>query len=326
MARLSAVTMTAGPATSRISPLARANRGSLDGLYGTPRAGSLRVAAQPVAVAEYPAGATFGPRMNTGFEFVWVLQGGATWTCRQQSIELGPGEILLTRPGMCDFFEWHATSPSRHAYIHFQVEEGLDGLGVQASWPLVQRLVPGTPLEGLCRYLPALVASGAPDPTRITEPAVALMLTLFVLGPERRAESAQALPAPLVRAFEMVRRTWSESGPRLISLEELAAGAAVSREHLARLFRRRFGLGAVATLERLRLVRSAMLLLRTNMTVSEVATICGFASPYHFSRRFHRLYGTPPTRYRRLPCADPAAPLAGAGLYGVASLLWIEGD
>lgn len=289
-----------------------------------PTAPDLRIAAQPVAIADYPPGATFGPRTLTSFEFVWILHGSAAWTWEGQRIELRPGEIVLIRPGMRDQFHWHPTTPSRHAYIHFRIDSGAEALGAQETWPLVHPLIAGEPLDALCRHLLTLSVGGARDPIRITAAAVGLMVTLFVL--ERPTEKAQSLPAPLVRALQFVRQSWSESGLRPISMEELAAGAAVSRAHLERLFRNWFGLGAIASLERLRLARAATLLLRTNLSVSEVADLSGFVSPFHFSRRFHKLYGTPPNKYRKLPWEDPTAPLGAATLHGVASWLWIDGD
>jgi AraC family transcriptional regulator len=42
----------------------------------------------------------------------------------------------------------------------------------------------------------------------------------------------------------------------------------------------------VAAFELLRLARAATLLVRSNLSVAAVAHACGFANPYHFSRRF----------------------------------------
>jgi transcriptional regulator GlxA family with amidase domain len=57
----------------------------------------------------------------------------------------------------------------------------------------------------------------------------------------------------------------------------------------------------VSALGLLRLSRAAMLLARSNLSVEAIAHDCGFANPYpyHFSRRFHRVYGQPPGRHRR---------------------------
>jgi len=49
----------------------------------------------------------------------------------------------------------------------------------------------------------------------------------------------------------------------------------------------------------MRLDRAAQLLLTTELQVSECAAECGYADVYHFSRAFKRVFGSPPSAYRR---------------------------
>jgi AraC family transcriptional regulator len=99
--------------------------------------------------------------------------------------------------------------------------------------------------------------------------------------------------------------------------------ACVSSGYLSRLFRHHYGIGPVAAFELLRLARAATLLLRSNLSVAAVAHDCGFANPYHFSRRFHRVYGHPPGRYRRAtPRPQPTEPLAQAALLALSDRIW----
>jgi AraC family transcriptional regulator len=90
--------------------------------------------------------------------------------------------------------------------------------------------------------------------------------------------------------------------------------------YLSRLFRQHLGIGPVAALELLCLARAATLLTRSNLRVAAVAHDCGFANPYHFSRRFRGVYGQPPGRSRRATTRPvPSEPLAQAGLLASAS-------
>ena len=108
-----------------------------------------------------------------------------------------------------------------------------------------------------------------------------------------------------------------------LSLEDLAAGASISTGYLSRVFRRHYGIGPVAAFELLRLARAATLLVRGNLSVAAVANDCGFANPYHFSRRFHHRHGQPPGRYRHTPeRRQPAEPLAQAGLLALNDHPW----
>lgn len=268
-------------------------------------------------VAVYPPGATFGPRLLPDFEFVWLLQGTAEWRHDQGAIALGASSLLLGRPGMRDAFTWDRERPTRHAYLHFRLDGRLAGLPDPARWPLVRRLPDDDPLRPLLRYLLKV------GEDRSTGEVLRLLLTLFVRGPLPDRDD-QRPPPPLEALLELVRRAWSPPAPtRPLPLRELAAGACVSPGYLSRLFRQHYGIGPVAAVELLRLARAATLLVRSNLSVAAVAHDCGFANPYHFSRRFHRVYGQPPGRYRRAPARlEPGEPLARAGLSPLADRIW----
>jgi AraC family transcriptional regulator of arabinose operon len=57
----------------------------------------------------------------------------------------------------------------------------------------------------------------------------------------------------------------------------------------------------MAWLERRRLETACTLLLGTARSIQEIAAAVGFANPFHFSTRFRRLIGRPPSAWRRSP-------------------------
>jgi AraC family transcriptional regulator len=268
-------------------------------------------------VAVYPPGATFGPRELPDFEFVWLLQGTAEWRYDQGSITLGPNSLLLGRPGMRDSFVWDRSRPTRHAYLHFRLEGDLPRLPDPALWPLVRRLPDDDPLRPLLRYLLKV------GEDRSTEEVLRLLLTLFVQGPLPDRDG-ERLPPHLDGLLAHVRRAWSPPAPtRPLSLQELAAAAHLSPGYLSRVFRHHYGIGPVAAVELLRLARAATLLTRSNLSVAAVAHDCGFANPYHLSRRFRRVYGQPPGRYRRAVVRlEPNEPLARVGVLALSERVW----
>lgn len=179
------------------------------------------------------------------------------------------------------------------------------------------------PLRPLLRYLLSLAEDRSSDHRQTIHEVLGLLLTLFVQGPLPDPDQRRQ-PPHLDALLEFVRSAWSPPAPtRALSLEELAAGACISTGYLSRVFRRHHGIGPVAALELLRLARAATLLTRSNLSVAAVAHDAGFANPYHFSRRFHRVYGQPPGRYRHAPTRlEPNEPLAHAGLLALSDRIW----
>ena len=83
-----------------------------------------------------------------------------------------------------------------------------------------------------------------------------------------------------------------------ISLGELAAFAALSEYHFARMFRESFGMPPHQYVLARRLERARWLLRETALPLGEVALACGFSSASHFSNRFRAAMGGSPGAYR----------------------------
>ncbi|WP_147375342.1 helix-turn-helix transcriptional regulator [Jiangella rhizosphaerae] len=266
------------------------------------------------AVADYPPGSTFGPRDARTYEFVWLLSGSATWHWDDMRVPLAPGTLLLVRPGMRDSFRWDPRRPTRHAYVHFTLSgPAVDG----AMWPVVRDLGGRPdPMGALCQYLLWLGATCPPGWRRQAAETLRLLVLTFLAPPPAASDDASGgLPEPIVAAMSAVRSAWSDGVARPVGLEQLAAAAGVSVSTLCRAFQRRFGLGPVAALERLRLARAEPLLWMSNLSLQAIAVQCGFADAYHFSRRFRAVYGVAPSVFRTTPPqAAPPSPLDAAGL------------
>jgi len=282
-----------------------------------------------VQLADYPAGALFGPRLLEDYEFVWLLRGSAIWSTHdvdhsralvsREARLLQPGTLALATAGIIDSYHWDDNQLSTHAYVHFRIREAGD-LGPQFSWPAVRSLPSSPVLAGLCSYLVELSGQESAAARSRGDQMIGVLLDLFVSGP---LETAQVRLHPYIAAAQQYARSaWLADGPRLIGVEELAAAVCVSVGHLFRLFRREYGCGPAQALELVRLARSAVALQRSNASIAEVARHEGFANAYHFSRRFSFRYGRPPGAYRALgPGPEPLEPVREAGLLPFAGLL-----
>ena len=133
----------------------------------------------------------------------------------------------------------------------------------------------------------------APDPSSELA-AEGLVLQLLALG--RRENSARPLrSAWLPEAVELLH----ERTPRSPSLTELADAVGVHPGHLARAFRRAYGVTVCEYSRSLRLDWAAAQL-AGDASLAEVAVEAGFADQSHFTRAFRRHTGVTPGRYRAL--------------------------
>jgi AraC-like DNA-binding protein len=84
-----------------------------------------------------------------------------------------------------------------------------------------------------------------------------------------------------------------------LNIGQLTKVANLSRSVLFRKFQREFGISPVRWLNNYRIDRAKEYLLRSDMTIAEVAAATGFADPLYFSRQFTREAGVSPRKYRQ---------------------------
>lgn len=89
-----------------------------------------------------------------------------------------------------------------------------------------------------------------------------------------------------------------EANP-LSTIRDWALAFNLSHSHLQRLFKQATGVGLGRALTEKRLRRAADLLLRTNMSVKEVAHAVGYEHTSSFTRAFGRHFEERPRHYRR---------------------------
>jgi AraC family transcriptional regulator len=123
-----------------------------------------------------------------------------------------------------------------------------------------------------------------------------LVLELFALlgrRTERESEPGHA-PKWLAQAREAVHDRFAQG----FSVADIAAEVRVHPAHLAREFRRHYGLPIGAYARRLRLDSAAARLATTDDSLTAIAYDSGFAHQSHFTRAFKHHTGLTPARYR----------------------------
>jgi len=112
----------------------------------------------------------------------------------------------------------------------------------------------------------------------------------------RESSDASAVADAIVRdAVRFIR----EKLDRPISVEDVVDAVTVSRSSLERRFREVLGRTPLAEIHRSRLERACQSLAQTEMSLEQIARLCGFGQATHLCNAFRQRLGTTPIQYRR---------------------------
>lgn len=250
-------------------------------------------------IAAYPPGATFGPRLLFDFEFIWLITGSAKCSFDDKSFDAPADSVLLGRPGITDRYDWDTKERTILAFFHFSFDYSEGDWPPLKDWPIQRLLTSEDILRPLFRYVIGLARADKPNKEILLESAVGLMLRSFITGTSAvLLEAHEDLPEAVQKALAAIRNALAQDPVPPLTLDALAKAAHVSPEYLCRLFRRHLNMGPLECAGLARLERAASLLVRSNLTIKQIADAVGFSSPYHFSSKFRSVYGVSPRDYR----------------------------
>ena len=111
---------------------------------------------------------------------------------------------------------------------------------------------------------------------------------------DREVRQSAAIDKRIGRALELISHHYAEP----VSIDKLATESGVSKFHFARLFQQATGTTPYRHLLDTRLNAAKQLLLRTDLSISEVARKCGFGRPNHFTTQFRNRFSIGPRDLR----------------------------
>lgn len=254
------------------------------------------------------------PTSRTSWELIWIVDGTSQLVIGDDVHPLPPSTVVVTPPGMGPIYHWDPEGVSREGYIVFTPDPPTDH-----EWPVLRHLAADDVIIGLLNHLVWLEATRPDGWQGQAREALAYVLHAYASGASGTSSVSDSdLPEPIERSMALVRSRWAPGKPlRTPSLDELAVAAAVSREHLCRVYKQELGYSPIAALRLLRLRYAATLLARTNLTVAQVAYEGGFENQFHFSRVFKETFGLSPTECRQTyppPVSVPTS-IRRLGLY-----------
>jgi AraC family transcriptional regulator len=255
---------------------------------------------------------TAGPRdpcyveQHIGYSIAFVTAGNFHYRTAQGSALMTPGSLLLGNEGACFECGHQHTRGDRCLAFHFAPEVFESVVAAVPGGRSLALTVPRLP--PVPSILPVLAAaqvlrdengsgSGA-EREEFQELALRLAgAVCSTLAEARPASRRPPTPRDERRVAAALRRIESQQGARL-SLETLAAEAAVSPCHFLRIFEQVAGVTPGQYMLSTRLRHAAVELRRSNDAIAAIALDCGFDDLSTFNRQFRRATGMPPGAYR----------------------------
>jgi AraC family transcriptional regulator len=237
------------------------------------------------------------PELTLGFVFQGLDRHEAAYgSDRKRLVPLAAGSGWLLPPGADGACAWDG--PSTFLNVHF--EPGL-----------IADVTGGAPVDFAPRYahvddtalriaLDLHAATGDDPVTRIYRQSMTLALAAHVVRALDRTQPALApssrLDDPrLARVADHVDANLTGD----LSLDSLAAVAAMSPFHFARAFRTATGEPPHRFVMRRRVERAKVLLKTTTLPIAEIAFRVGWENPGHFAQAFKAVAGATPGEWRK---------------------------
>ncbi len=224
--------------------------------------------------------------------------GSQSYRCRGAGYSTRPGALMLFNPA-----EVHDGRPTdaggftyRMLYLPVPLlrDLGGEGFGAPGAEPLFRQ--PLAQDEMAARVIAEAFDSLAEPDTRLRRDE-ALLGVLGILLPRYAGLAPRQAPpaAPgLRRARDLLEASLLED----IGIAALAREAGISRFHLARGFRRLYGLSP-SEYRRQQRLREARRRIVAGASLADAALASGFTDQAHFTRQFKAAYGVTPGRWRQ---------------------------
>ncbi|MCC7494167.1 MAG: helix-turn-helix transcriptional regulator [Fimbriimonadaceae bacterium] len=201
------------------------------------------------------------------------------------SLELRPGQVGFTAPGVATTYHWAQRSP--HGYAHFRVADGGRG------WVLPALLDLGEAFEPFYRQFEEAVGAWSHQPRRAEARLWDLLWQVVERAPAAPSGELPAHPA-LRAAVRRIELGLSEP----LAVGSLATAVGLSHNQLTRMFRAAFGTTVVGYIRRRRFAQAQYLLQHTAQPIKAIAAEVGLGDLQRFNKLVRRETGQSPRAWR----------------------------
>jgi AraC family transcriptional regulator of arabinose operon len=205
--------------------------------------------------------------------------------------EVPAGRMCILLPGHTETIEFTGAADTRQSFVRGEFDQLTDRM---RGW--LEAVRPTRPMSSALTYLAREACTS--QQTRLTAQGAlvdALATALLWRFIAEFENFPAALPLPIEAARLHIHRHLDKS----VDLAAVAQAAAVSPEHLVRLFREHMDTTPMKYLWDQRITLGIELLTSTGLPIGVVAARSGFKTAFHFARRVSEATGQSPTALRK---------------------------
>jgi AraC-like DNA-binding protein len=233
-----------------------------------------------------------------GNESYVIFQAGSSgegcfeWKGQCHRVPAGHAFIAIVPENSCYYFPSGAAVPWEFSWINFRGRQGVE----LWSWlrdaygPVIPFPRKSPAMAQLQHMLRQTTGNKTVDEYQMSSDA-----HQFFMAVAAQLQASRAVRSPVQEVVQWIQR----QPARPLAVKELADRAGMSREHFTRLFTREMGLGPAAYRRRRQLQYAADWLLRSELSVGDIAARCGFVDGRQLTKRFRHHFGLPPLEYRQ---------------------------
>jgi len=223
----------------------------------------------------------------------FLHDGGGTVILPGETVRLRPGRLFLipelTRAN------YAADGPLELCWVHFRAEF-FTGLSMFHFYAPPREIA--APPDAAALFDRLLDRLDDPSPRDMAAKYAAL---LQLLGGFLPAGQSPALlpPEAELREFEAVLSELSTHPEQPFDLRQLAAKVHLHPTYFSNRFKATFGLSPLQFQIKCRMTKAQQLLAASELSLAEIAEVCGYRDAFFFARTVKKYFGTPPGLLRR---------------------------
>lgn len=228
------------------------------------------------------------------YQLLYVSSGRVRVCDEGRDITLGPGNVLVYRPGDPQIYTHMSGCGTLVYWVHFTgaaAGEILSDAGFGGKYAFAG------PADGVAEHI-AHMLDELHSGIRGADMSCAAHFLSLLTALSRACGETRAPASGLRSRFRPVITRLNLHCEDEHPVDELAEMCALSKYHFIRLFRQATGLSPHAYLVNVRMEKAGYLLKSTGLGIAEIAGIVGYSNPLYFSRLFTRRMGMPPTEFR----------------------------